>query len=169
MTKPLPPCIDCQRPLRRRSEPAGDGRVLHQARGLCGACYERTYGRIRRSRARLTDEDREQRRRQQLAKTMQRRRARLAAHIPAAPIEEGWEQRATCLTVGPDVFDDPTHTAAARALCDACPSRRSCLEAALIEEAGTPASYRAHLRGGLTPGERVRLENLRRDRQEPAA
>lgn len=167
MTTPLPPCIDCQRPMRRRSEPT-DGRPIHQGRGRCQTCYERARLRQRKSRATMTDQEREERRAANIAAATRARRKRLAALASPEPIAEDWKDRAECPTVGPYIFEDAELWPAAKALCSRCPVARSCLEAALDEEAGTPASYRAGVRGGLTPADRRSLDRLRR-RQEPAA
>lgn len=46
-------------------------------------------------------------------------------------------------------------TAKARALCESCPVRQECLDAALAEEAHLPSVlYKATIRGGLTAEER---------------
>src|SRR5699024_10730500 len=92
-TKPLPPCITCQRPMRSRRDPA-DGRPIHQGRGRCQTCYERGRLRKRKSRATMTDQEREERRAANIAAATRARRKRLAALANPEPITEGWTDRA---------------------------------------------------------------------------
>ena len=169
MSSPLPPaepvgnCIECGRAMYSTLAPRGYPR--HKARGMCGKCY------IRKARGDALDsEDVERRRVESLTITVEARREHLQALIPAAPIEARWEDRAACLSIGAHVFETHELRDEARSICNnRCPVARSCLEAAMNEEAGDPSSYRNGIRGGLSPRERTGLDQLRRDRQEPAA
>lgn len=49
----------------------------------------------------------------------------------------------------------------AREMCQACPLRRPCLEAAIVEEAGLLPYDRYGIRGGLTAPQRAELEQYR--------
>ena len=79
----------------------------------------------------------------------------------AVPHDEPWREIAACDGQAPAPFDDLTLEG--RRTCAACPVRSDCLEAAMIEEGRTRASYRAGLRGGLSPADRVALQSFRDD------
>jgi WhiB family transcriptional regulator, redox-sensing transcriptional regulator len=53
-----------------------------------------------------------------------------------------------------------------RAICNGCPVRQMCLDDALAFEAGVPFILRWGMRGGMTPGERVDLEQKLHPREE---
>jgi hypothetical protein len=71
-----------------------------------------------------------------------------------------WRTLAACLDEDPDAFfPDPTDTPAityAKSICTGCPVQITCLETAIREEAGRGLSFRAGIRGGKTPAQRVR-------------
>lgn len=86
-----------------------------------------------------------------------------------------WREGALCQTSGdPDLwypigFQEAAHlkqAEEARAWCYGCPVRRSCLEAALVEEEGKSKLYRYGVRGGLFPRERA---SLARERAQEAS
>lgn len=76
-----------------------------------------------------------------------------------------WHRDAACVGVDLDVFFPPPPSYPSQPIyrgagtyCGRCPVQRSCLEAALVEEAAmTASSRRWGMRGGLTPGQRERL------------
>jgi DNA-binding CsgD family transcriptional regulator len=79
-----------------------------------------------------------------------------------------WQDRALCIGVADlDLFYsfDPDEQAAALDICNACPVRTQCLDAAYAEEAGTSAGYRWGIRGGRTSDERASTHRtaVRRD------
>jgi hypothetical protein len=82
-----------------------------------------------------------------------------------------WRTLAACLDEDPDAFfPDPTDTPAityAKSICTGCPVQITCLETAIREEAGRGLSFRAGIRGGKTPAQRVR-EYWRRARDRAA-
>jgi WhiB family redox-sensing transcriptional regulator len=77
-------------------------------------------------------------------------------------ISARWRKRAACIGTPTETFfpftkaAEPEHRSytAALEICNVCPVRRQCLDAALEEEAGTPP---VGMRGGLTPSERRSL------------
>lgn len=165
-----PECANCDRPMRTRNEP-DDGRVIHQARGLCSACYSRLRADEgytpppRPPRPRKDPAEVAKQRAASIAHANNIRHKRIATFLTPTTIRPNWEEKAVCQQVGFWVFDnpaDPELTAEARAICGTCPVRRSCVESSLLEEQGQPQSYRAGIRGGLTPHERVSLERQRR-------
>lgn len=79
----------------------------------------------------------------------------------AVPHDEPWRELAACDGQPPQPFDDLTLQG--RLTCSTCPVRSECLEAAMLEEGRTRASYRAGLRGGLAPADRVALQSFRDD------
>lgn len=91
----------------------------------------------------------------------------LPTHLqgPAHP-DDPWQDRALCALLDPwtaDRFFFPkpsTSTAPAKRVCDACPVREACLEAAMDEEKAE--SYRHGVRGGLAPRDRRELARQRR-------
>lgn len=87
---------------------------------------------------------------------------------------EDWRERASCTQVPIAGDDDPwfpegqnPQWAPARRVCQACPVRLECLDAALVEEYGRGRSSRDGMRGALTPTERWRLEVAQRPEQPP--
>lgn len=73
-----------------------------------------------------------------------------------------WARRAACRDAPIEVFfaGPGSSWREARRLCDGCPVRLECLDAALVEERGANRSQRHGFRGGETPGERARLGQL---------
>ena len=59
--------------------------------------------------------------------------------------------------------DSSTAYAVARKICDGCPVRAACLEAALAEEGPAAAGNRYGMRGGLTPGQRRGMWEARQE------
>lgn len=70
-----------------------------------------------------------------------------------------WRRRAACVGADPEIFSAEQGMAAAlaRDICATCPVREACLDAALLEEKGYPATGRAGIRGGLDPKQRYQL------------
>lgn len=91
----------------------------------------------------------------------------LPTHLqgPADP-GDPWQDRALCALLDPEdadrfFFPKPSTSAApAKRVCDACPVREACLEAAMDEEKAE--SYRHGVRGGLSARERRALARDRR-------
>lgn len=74
-------------------------------------------------------------------------RATIATETP------GWRTRMSCLGAQPSIFyDGPVK--AARAICEDCPTRLSCLAAAHAEEFALGIKDIFGIRGGLTAAER---------------
>lgn len=74
-----------------------------------------------------------------------------------------WVLDAVCRQIGPAPWfpDHETDTGYAKAIayCQTCPVVMACLNAALRNEAGTRASNRHGVSGGLTPHQRGALQN----------
>lgn len=72
-----------------------------------------------------------------------------------------WLNKAACAEVEPEVF---FHSVGANpfglafAICRDCPVRGECLDAAMSAEAGVDVRRRFGMFGGMTPGDRMRLE-----------
>ncbi|MFD3929717.1 WhiB family transcriptional regulator [Streptomyces sp. NPDC058614] len=78
-----------------------------------------------------------------------------------------WLKAAACRAPGidPDLFFPDNNVegiGVARAICGACPVRRSCLEECLRSEAGKGAFARFGVYAGLSPRQRVRAAERRR-------
>jgi hypothetical protein len=85
---------------------------------------------------------------------------RALAHTAA----RGWEERARCRTLHPQMFLGP-ESSVARAVCESCPVRLACLSSALRLERGHPRSHLLGVRGGLSADERFAvLQDERRVR-----
>ncbi|MFD7145621.1 WhiB family transcriptional regulator, partial [Streptomyces sp. NPDC059919] len=83
-----------------------------------------------------------------------------------------WALRAACAgDPQPDIwFLEGGSGGTALAICRRhCPVALACLNAALEEEAGTPASHRFGIRGGYLPDERYRIQTGRRPRAQATA
>lgn len=77
-----------------------------------------------------------------------------------------WAQRARCRRADPELFfpDDAgggDGYQKARAICGRCPVSRTCLAAAMAEEAERGRNHRFGMRGGLAPRERFELSRGR--------
>lgn len=72
-----------------------------------------------------------------------------------------WTTRAACRAADPDLFDTccaaKTVPHDAATWCNACPVRQQCLDMAMRIEAGTAATYRFGIFGGLAPQQRADL------------
>ena len=83
-----------------------------------------------------------------------------------------WQDNAACRGTGTNIFfadaQNKRGIREARQICDDCPVRRECLEAALAAEEGTGKSSRFGIHGGLTGPERHEVA-LARARQRVAA
>jgi hypothetical protein len=83
-----------------------------------------------------------------------------------------WRDHAPCREIGVEVFfhDDTTQVggnhsyADARRICDPCPVRQDCLDAALTIEGDKSEQDRAGMWGGRTPKQRYRLHRQRAGR-----
>lgn len=81
-----------------------------------------------------------------------------------------WAHAARCREIGVEPFfpgDGPSNNYdAPRRICNTCPVRLLCLEAALQREGNAHKEYRGGMWGGLTPRER---EHLALNRKKQAA
>ncbi|HET9969823.1 MAG TPA: WhiB family transcriptional regulator [Streptosporangiaceae bacterium] len=83
-----------------------------------------------------------------------------------------WRARALCAGCDLELFFAPSREAEAAGICRRCPVRAPCLADALDAEAGN--TFRAGIRGGLTPAERAAAARkqpapqVRRRRVRPA-
>ena len=77
---------------------------------------------------------------------------------PIAQQRPSWRRLAACSGLDPSTMFPTTAagTAAARAVCAACPVRMDCLAEAESYEAGRPLAHLVAIRGGLSPLERHR-------------
>jgi WhiB family transcriptional regulator, redox-sensing transcriptional regulator len=76
-----------------------------------------------------------------------------------------WTHAARCREIGLEVFfpeEGGGAYTAARRICQACPVRALCLEAAMQREGDAGREYRGGLWGGLSPGQRHRLAQRRK-------
>lgn len=84
-----------------------------------------------------------------------------------------WYRAAACHGADDTVFHpnsrDKSAGAAAIAICQTCPVRRACLDAALNEEGGAGESSRHGIRGALDPAGRVREYKRRKQVAKRAA
>lgn len=81
--------------------------------------------------------------------------------IPSA-LPYVWHDEGLCAQVGPDLFfQEKGGSAGAKRICANCPVRETCLETALVEEAGKSVDRRTGVRGALSPSQRYRLEKAR--------
>lgn len=75
---------------------------------------------------------------------------------------------AACVGVDPEAFfpeptrSQPADWRLARAVCNDCPVRDACLEAALARERNASGPYRYGMWGGKTPDERAEIARKRR-------
>lgn len=87
---------------------------------------------------------------------------------PTAPssVNPAWVEEALCPEVDPELFFPPTkggnaikdsHYDNARRICQRCPVKTQCLEAAMAFEDGQSHYSRYGMFGGLTPRERADL------------
>src|SRR5699024_9130268 len=77
-----------------------------------------------------------------------------------------WIQQAGCATVDPEIFfpKTPRYDSSydkARAICQQCPVKDTCLEAALMAEESLTAYGRHGMFGGMSPQERSNLATQR--------
>ncbi len=81
-----------------------------------------------------------------------------------------WQEQALCNEVDPALFMPdvyiPANTAEPIGICNRCPVKPACLDAALDEERGLPHQMRESIRGATTPRERAAIDKQRR---KPAA
>lgn len=71
---------------------------------------------------------------------------------------------AACLGDGEMWFSfDPRDIACAIDVCNGCPVRDACLEAALRAEGQSPGGQRYGIAGGLTPSQRARLRRQQKE------
>ena len=135
---PLGPCLDCERPMRRRNEPTAPGMPQVGAHGYCSTCYQRRVcaGRM----------------------PVQR----VERHAPPQTPYAEWPPRevldgALCAETDPDAFfPDKGHNPwLAKDVCRQCPVMDACRQWAI----GTRQPHGVW--GGLTADERA---ELRRDR-----
>lgn len=79
---------------------------------------------------------------------------------PQDPPSPHWYKRAACLGADRRIFFEDQKGTLAKPICNACPVREACLDAAVREEAVLwPMGYRDTygFRGGLFPYERLKL------------
>ena len=80
-----------------------------------------------------------------------------------------WWSQAVCRGSGTATFFDvrgrPNHTAAAIEVCNGCPVRVDCLDAALAEE--TRVNFVYGVRGGRTAAQRQTMLRRRRHTRQP--
>lgn len=71
---------------------------------------------------------------------------------------------ALCTQSDPDLWflESPDRIATAKRICDQCPVRGDCLDAALDHESNFGYTYRHGVWGGTTPAERDELARRRR-------
>lgn len=81
---------------------------------------------------------------------------------------EHWTEQAACIQQPlsgdwdpwfPDADQSVRSYAEARSVCNECPVKQPCLDAAMAEERGRGRSFRDGMRGGLSPTQRVELES----------
>lgn len=71
-----------------------------------------------------------------------------------------WREQAACVDSNPDLFHNPSRTAAAKAICEGCPVLAECRRDQLDWEATGPARFRLNaigVVGGLSSAERHRI------------
>jgi hypothetical protein len=76
-------------------------------------------------------------------------------------VSREWELRAACRYEDPDLWFSHQHRGEAIAICQSCPVREECLDAALVREAGVPKTYREGIVAGLSGPQRWRLARQR--------
>ncbi|RYZ27996.1 MAG: WhiB family transcriptional regulator [Propionibacteriaceae bacterium] len=83
----------------------------------------------------------------------------IGEHVPHQ--QASWQELAACEGRDPVMFDDHRRREEAKAMCDGCPVRSNCLEAAMQHEGARSARWRAGVWGGLTAQERAELARAR--------
>ena len=78
-----------------------------------------------------------------------------------------WDDRAECRGTSEEIFfppgRNPDYTAAQR-ICIGCQVRPICLVDVMAYEHGRPVDHRHGVWGGLTPGQRARLDGMGRSK-----
>ena len=135
-TQPLPPCVDCGRPMRGAhtllADQPGTVMVGNVERSLCQRCAKQGDP------APMTN---------------------LRSEQPSWPAQpQDWMAQALCAEIDPDLwYPDPGDAATARAavaVCGVCPVRAECLDYAMATET---QGGRHGVWGGLIPNARDRL------------
>ena len=76
-----------------------------------------------------------------------------------------WDDRAACRGTPDVIFFPPGNKPsyhAAKQICDDCPVRPTCLVDVMAYESGRTVDHRFGMWGGLTPGQRARLDGMGR-------